>query len=300
MFVRPQYWELRSGSTDSLGGGGRGFPERRKSKAAGNPEGQASDVCFKELNYVRGKKTHVCVAAGGAVFSGHNPIGVRVCLCVCVQCAVDLLSKVKKIYFQTSVSANQPWSLAASDVADRGSLHPPSSVLLLAEGGKSLGAKGRPPRATKPHPRPRPPRSPQVEGQRHGEDDPGQHEERQPGLQKGPAAGGRRRDTAVSDAPHRKHRVSRKVWLHFAGQELLVNSCWYDFKFSQNVWRTFLYVMVWMVNFCSVSWLSQCCSLPKRSPFASWNVLAQGLKPKLLNSIQPDFVVSKRITFEMI
>lgn len=55
-----------------------------------------------------------------------------------------------------------------------------------------------------PGPQPAPPRSPQVEGQGHGEDDPRQHEERQPGLQEGPAAGGRRGDTAVSDAPVRQ------------------------------------------------------------------------------------------------
>lgn len=125
------------------------------------------------------------------------------CLCVCSMRGQSSFQSKKKSTFKLPFPPTHPGLLLR-----RTSLI--LLLLLLTEGGKSLGAKGRPPGATKPHPcpRPAPPRSPQVEGQRHGEDDPGQHEERQPGLQKGPAAGGRRRDTAVSDAPHRKYRVS--------------------------------------------------------------------------------------------
>lgn len=134
-----------------------------------------------------------------------------VCVCVCVRWmhggSSAVMTRQKKTFFQISVSAHcpqkQPRSLAAWDVADQGcpSSSPNEGSLLVRKIDPHAPQNPNLCSLLAPH------RSPQVKGQGHSEDDPGQHEERQPGLQEGSAAGGQRRDMAVSDAPDRKHRV---------------------------------------------------------------------------------------------
>lgn len=147
---------------------------------------------------------------------------------VCIGCVVAPLSKVMKkndlsnFRFPPAVRKTNP------GLSLRGtSLIEDSPPPLLQWREVSWCERSTPPRATKPHPcpRPAPPRSPQVEGQGHGEDDPGQHEERQPGLQEGPAAGGRRRDTAVSDAPDRKYKGVQKKLDIISQDSHFGNSC---------------------------------------------------------------------------